>query len=259
MPASTWHYSSSRKRSNRRLPAPPVSIIRCQRDVGVALDDFLDGNYVRRSSHAIFRSNQESLGRATWSVPFPEELQLLAKLEGMHPLNDFAAVRTGVITGADKVFILDAHDVPSGEEEIYAAHIPDTLIGQYALPSETGKRMLYPYIDGVPVGTDRMKTEFPVTWNWLEKHRDVLSRRSSAPQNPVEWWRPARPGVPGEMLSPKVVLPKIFLLPRFGVDVSGKWLVSPLSYHQASVRGARPYATISVGSYLEFKSGSLVF
>ena len=37
---------------------------------------------------------------------------------------------------------------------------------------------------------------------------------------------PRDPGPPGDMLSPKVILPKIFLLPRFGVDISGKWIVS---------------------------------
>ena len=28
------------------------------------------------------------------------------------------------------------------------------------------------------------------------------------------------------MRSPKIIFPKIFLLPRFGVDIGGKWLVS---------------------------------
>ena len=214
------------KKDDRRLAAPPVSVIRCQRDVGVALDDFLDSNFVRTSSHAIFRSGQDSLHRPTWSVPLPEESQLLSKLEGMRRLSEFAVVQQGVITGADDVFILDAHDVPAREEEIYVPYMPDTSIGQYALPNETGKRMLYPYIDGIPVGAERMKSEFSATWDWLNKHRDKLSKRRSAPQDPAEWWRPARPRAPREMRSPKVILPKIFLLPRFGVDISGKWIVS---------------------------------
>ncbi len=213
------------KKSKHRLIAPPVSVVRCQRDVGAALDDFLDGNYVRTFSHAIFRSGQESLVRPTWSVPFPEESQLLEKLEGMRRLNEFAVVQQGVITGADEVFIVNANDVPSGEEEIYLPHMPETFIGHFALPDETGKRMLYPYIDGVPVGIEQMKSDFPVTWDWLNRHRAKLSKRASAPRDQAEWWRPAWPRVPGDMLSPKVILPRIVLLPRFGVDVSGKWIV----------------------------------
>ena len=116
------------KRSDRRLVPPPLSVIRCQRDVGVALDDFLEGNYVRTSTHAIFKAGQESLSRPTWSIPFPEEADLLGKLEGLHHLNEIAAVRSGVITGADDVFLFDARDVPAGEEALYRPYMPDTAV-----------------------------------------------------------------------------------------------------------------------------------
>ena len=213
------------KKNDRGRVPPPVSVIRCQRDVGTALDDFLDSNYVRTFSHAIFSSTQDSLQRPTWSVPFPEESQLLGKLEKMRPLSDFAVVQQGVITGANDVFVVNSSDVPTGEEEIYVPHMPETLIGHYALPDETGKCMLYPYIAGAPVETEQMKRAFPATWDWLSKHRKKLSKRASAPRDPSQWWRPAWPRVPGDMLSPKVILPRIVLLPRFGVDVSGKWIV----------------------------------
>ena len=81
--------------------------------------------------------------------------------------------------------------------------------------------MLYPYVDGRAVDTERMKSEFASTWDWLSKHRDRLSKRLSARRNPGDWWQPARPGPPAEMLSPKIVFPKVFLLPRFAVDISG--------------------------------------
>ena len=42
----------------------------------------------------------------------------------------------------------------------------------------------------------------------------------------VEWWRPMWPRPPQEMLAPKIVVPEVFLVPRFGFDVSGKWVVS---------------------------------
>ena len=203
-----------------------LSVIRCQRDAGVALDDFLDGNYPRTSSRAIFRADQQLLRRPTWSISLPEETQLLRRLEGLPRLSEFAHVTPGVITGADDVFILDSRDVPRGEEEIYAPYLPDMSIGQYALPDDTQKHMLYPFIDGAPVESEHMMRSFPLTWEWLSKNRERLSNRRSATQNAAEWWRPSRPRVPREMLSPKVVLPKLYLLPRFGVDVLGKWVVS---------------------------------
>ena len=35
-----------------------------------------------------------------------------------------------------------------------------------------------------------------------------------------------RPRPPREILAPKIVVPEVFLVPRFGFDVSGKWVVS---------------------------------
>ena len=205
---------------------PPVSIIRCQRNVGLALDEFLEGNYRRTSSYSIFGTRRESLQRSTWTVPLPEEANLLDKLESMPRLKDIAVVRQGAITGADHVFVVDAHEVPPGEEEIYTPLLPERMIGRYALPSQTGKRVLYPYIGGVPVRTSKLKADFPVTWERLNRHRGELSSRRSAPVDPDEWWRPSWPRPPNEILVPKIVGPRIFLMPRFGIDLSGRWIVN---------------------------------
>ena len=216
------------KKSDAELKPPAVSVIRCQRDAGLALDDFLDGNYLRTSSHLIFKSEQSSLSRSTWSIPLPEEANLLEKLEAMHRLNEVAEVQQGVITGADDVFIVDAHNVPLGEEDIYARFMPGTQIGRYVLPSDTDKRIFYPYIDGVPVDATRMERDFPATWERLNQFRHKLSNRRSAPKDPSEWWRLSWPRSPHDMLAPKIVVPKLCLLPRFGIDKSGKWIVSNL-------------------------------
>ena len=85
---------------------PPVALIRCQRDVGLALEDFLDGNHRRTSSYFIFEAPQEVLARPTWSVATPEESSLLGRLETMPRLNDVAVVRQGTITGADDIFVI---------------------------------------------------------------------------------------------------------------------------------------------------------
>ncbi len=214
------------RKNSSVLDTPPVSVIRCQRDVGLALDDFLDGNHRQTSSYSIFSSRQESLSRSTWSVPIPEEASLLEKLEQMPRLNDAAVIRQGAITGADHVFIVDAHEVPRDEEAIYKPFLPDRMIGRYALPRETEKRVLYPYVDGAPVRASQMESDFPATWERLNLCRDDLSSRRSSPKDPAEWWRPSRPRPPHEILVPKIVVPELFLLPRFGIDTSGQWIVS---------------------------------
>ncbi len=205
---------------------PPVALIRCQRDVGLALEDFLDGNHRRTSSYFIFEAPQEMLARPTWSVATPEESSLLARLEAMPRLNDVAVVRQGAITGADEVFVIDSDDVPPGEEALYRPLLPDRMIGRFVLPEETGRRVFYPYIDGEAVTESQLEAEFPVTWNRLSGNRATLSSRKSVASASTDWWRPTRPRPPYEMLAPKVVVPEVSLVPRFGLDTDGRWVVS---------------------------------
>ena len=212
---------------------PPVSVIRCQRDVGAALVDFLDGHHRRTSSYSIFQSPQESLKRTTWSVPFPEETDLLRKLDAMPRLNDVAVVRQGMITGAKDVFIVDSQKVPEHEREIYQPFLPDAMIGRYALPEETDKQVLYPFLEGAPVDAAQMERYFPETWERLNRFRDYLSSRRSAPSDPAGWWRPSSPRSPKEMFVPKIVAPELILLPRFGIDLYGRWAVGHSPYVRA--------------------------
>lgn len=214
------------KKSGPGSESPPLSVIRCQRDVGLALDDFLDGNYRRTPSYSIFGSRQQFLSRPTWSVPLPEESGLLDRLESFPRLGDVASVRQGVITGADDVFILDSSEVPVDEEAVYRPFLPERMIGRYALPEDTGKKVFYPFIGKVPVNASEMEKDFPLTWNRINQHRDKLSSRASALRAPSGWWRPSWPRSPERIFVPKVVAPKICLVPRFGVDLSGEWVVS---------------------------------
>ena len=214
------------KKAEAEVGVPRVSVIRCQKDVGLALDDFLDGNHRRTFSYSIFSARQESLAQPTWSVPLPEEDGLLDRLESFPKLDSVAHVRQGVITGADDVFIWESERVPAGEEAVYRPLLPDRRIGRYALPRETGMRVFYPFLDGVPVDDSQMEVDFPVTWSWLCTHRDKLSSRASSRRSPSSWWRPSWPRSPDHIFVPKIVVPKVFLIPRFGVDLSGRWVVS---------------------------------
>ena len=214
------------KKDGSEMGAPSVSVIRCQKDVGLALDNFLDGNHRRTFSYSIFSARQESLSRPTWSVPLPEEAGLLDRLESFPKLGGVADVRQGVITGADGVFVLDSDRVPLGEEAVYRPLLPDRMIGRYALPGETGISVFYPFLDEVPVDDSQMEIDFPETWSRLCLHREKLSSRASARRSPASWWRPSWPRSPDRILVPKIVVPKVFLIPRFGVDLSGRWIVS---------------------------------
>ncbi|MDE0101183.1 MAG: N-6 DNA methylase [Bryobacterales bacterium] len=208
------------------LNEPSVGLIRCQRDVGIALEDYLDGNHRQTSSYFIFKAPQRVLDRQNWSVVTPQESDLLGRLEAMPQLNDLAVVRQGAITGADEVFLVDRDDVPVGEEALYRPLLPDRMIGRFRLPPETGQRILYPYVDGVAITAPQLETDFPQTWKRLRQHMSTLTSRKSVAPDGTDWWRPTRPRPPHEMLVPKIVVPEVSLLPRFGLDLLGHWVVS---------------------------------
>ena len=215
------------------VAAPPVSMILCKRDVGLALEDFLDGKHRQTSSYLIFDAPQESLERSTWSVASPEEARFAARLEALPKLNEVAVIRQGVITGADDVFIVARDDVPAGEEAIYRPFLPDRMIGRFALPLTTGKMVFYPYISGSPVAASEVETGFPLTWARLNSAKDKLRTRAPVRRGNVEWWQPAWPRHPQQILAPKIVAPQVSLVPRFGLDLAGKWIVSHSPFVQA--------------------------
>ena len=214
------------------LSEPTVSLIKCQRDVGGALEDFLDGRWRKTYSYSIFDVPQTSLNRETWSPNTPRETQLLSKLGTLPQLKDVAKVRQGMITGRDDVFIIDKADVPRGEESLYQPLLPDRMIGRFYLPEETGRMVFYPFIDGRAADAAQVEADFPATWGRLNEHRSKLESRADLRGGGREWWRPAWPRPPHEMLAPKIVVPQLFLVPRFGLDVSGQWVVnhSPFMY-----------------------------
>ena len=205
---------------------PSVGFIHCKRDVGAALEDFLDGRHRRTSSYLIYEAPQASLSRPTWSVGTPEEARLHATLESLSKLNSVAVVKQGIITGLDDVFIVDADEVLADEEWIYRPLLPDRKIGRYALPKDTGKRVLYPFVEGVPISESHLETDFPATWDRLCRNRDRLSNRAPVKRGNIEWWQLAWPRRPEELLAPKIVGPQVALIPRFAIDIQGQWVVS---------------------------------
>ena len=214
------------RKPEEALEEPPVALIHCKREVGLALEDYLDRRHRNTSSYSMFEVSQSSLNRSTWTVNSPHETNLLTRLEGMPRLKAFAVVRQGVITGADDVFVVGTGDVPSGEEPIYRPFLPERLITRFKLPEESGFRVLYPFVDNRPVSAGEMESDFPDTWRRLKLHETKLSSRKSVGSGRIDWWRLVRPRRPNEMLSAKVVVPKVFLLPRFGLDIDGKWVIS---------------------------------
>jgi hypothetical protein len=65
-----------------------------------------------------------------------------------------------------------------------------------------------------------------VTWDYLQARRAKLKDRPAVRNGQVNWWMPERPRDPKHMLRPKITTPHLVLVPRFALDVKGKYAVS---------------------------------
>ncbi len=208
------------------LPAPPpLDLVRCEADVPDALKDVLDGTRRRTPSYVVHRQTQDALDAPTWTVRGPEESELMRALESLQILDDFAIVRQGVISGANPAFVINSADLPNGEQRVYRPLLRDRTVQRFTVPTSPDQYVFYPYFDGRVPGQEELATDFPETWRRLSEHRELLvSRSAHTGQN--DWWLPTRMRRPEEVLNPKIVAPRVFLLPRFAVDLLGSWVPS---------------------------------
>jgi hypothetical protein len=147
-------------------------------------------------------------------------------------LEDFLKIRQGLISGADKIFIRQPQQVPSGEELIFAPFLPDREMQAYTVPDAPPRYVFYPYVNGEKIDGERLREEFPKTWAYLSKHRDKLASRGSLRNSSKEWWEPIRPRSPENIFHSKIVSPHLVMVPRFSYDATGKYVISrsPLMY-----------------------------
>ncbi len=227
------------KRGSHTLLDQPAVVVRCRDAVGEALQDALDGRIGLEPGYSVYHLGQEAFDGDTWELLSPQQFALKQKLESMVRLGDVAEIREGVVTGADDIFIRPSADVPQDEREIFPPLLTDREMQRFSAPARTQNRMFYPFVDGVRLTADGIKRQYPKTWRYLMKHEDVLKKRASVVKRTVEWWAPERPRTPKEILRPKIVAPHLILVPRFGVDLKGKFVVtrSPVIYPKEEALG----------------------
>lgn len=215
-----------------KLPAPPATIVRCQDFVGRALQETVQGKTVRNKLYSIYTVAQSIFKQKEWLPVSPEEAAVVEKFTRFPKLKEFLKIRQGMITGADKVFIIEPDQIPSGEEAIFAPFLPDREMLAYKVPRKAPKYVFYPFINGKKISYEQLRAEFPKTWQYLNNHYDKLSSRKSLQSKKKEWWEPLWPRLPANMMRPKLVSPHLVLVPRFSYDANGEYAItrSPLMY-----------------------------
>lgn len=218
----------------KRLPgssAPRATLARCRDQVGEALARIVSGVPCTTPDFDVFEVGQDNFLRNTWIVLPPAEDRLVRAMADLPRLHEFLEVRQGMISGADSVFIIPESTIPNDGRELFKPFLSDRSIDPFDVPEESGEVVFIPYDAlGERLTEDRLRREFPLTWAYLESHRDALSHRKPVQNGDLEWWRPTRPRDPAMMFRPKIVTPHVVILPQFALDLNGSYAVSHSPY-----------------------------
>ncbi len=168
---------------------------------------------------------------------------ILSRLQEKWPLfgSLHPHVFQGLKTSADKIYMVTVasatrdvvratnllgEDV-SIEAEMLEPVVKGEHVRRYVIDKTANLRILYPYVrhdDGraVLMDVDRLTKEFPNTWRYLNKHRELLqSRDRGAWRTRPNWYAYGRPQNIGAFMGPKYLLPYMTKRLRTAWDESG--------------------------------------
>ena len=218
---------------------PKARVVRCSDFPAQALQKALEGEVTETESYSIFDVDQSFFRRDEWDLLPPDQEKVLGQLSLLPTLEHFLFIRSGFITGADKVFLRSEADVPRHEHRVYRPYLPDREMRRYQVPQQTSEVVFYPYLGNTKITEEQLETTFPITWKYLSAHRKELEERKPVIKGEVPWWFPNRPREPERMMRPKIVAPHLVLIPRFCLDADGRYAVShsPILYPKPELEG----------------------
>ena len=166
-------------------------------------------------------------GKNEWFVLPPAEYIIEQKFQNFPAIDKFLKVNSGVITGADTIFIINRRAIPKGEENIYKQFLSDRKITSYKIYEDIEDYIFYPFENGFHLSAEDIENKYPKTWKYLLSHKEQLESRKSLPK---EWWMLRSPSHPDNILIPKIVNPELTITPKFSFDNEGDFIVSHSSY-----------------------------
>lgn len=219
---------------NLNLYNPKTTVVICQDLVGHALQDFLNNKENETNFYSVFNIEQSEFDNNDWSkvlIP-PSASNLYKKVNKFNSLGELFEVRQGIITGGDEVFIIKKGQIPKNEEKIWRPLLRDRDMLKYNIPSNSDYYVFYPIVNGVKIEEEELKENYNMSWRYLITNKKKLSNRKMVKDK--KWWFPVNLRNPNELFGPKIVTPHLVLLPKFSVDIQGKYSVShsPFIFHK---------------------------
>jgi hypothetical protein len=180
----------------------------------------------------------------------------LAALPGK--LGDRARIFQGLVTGADKVFVLEhVREAGKGhvvvrdaqgtewklERELLRPFLSHVSLGRYERP-QASHWLIFPYrlAEGKAklIETETLRTRYPGTWDYLSACAGVLKRRENGKWNHAQWHAFGRSQNLTEMDAPKLVVQVISQTGRYAYDAAGTYFTGGGNGPYYGVRWADP-------------------
>lgn len=146
-------------------------------------------------------------GNEPWLLENPARLNVVRNLESLFPAIEEAGCRVGigVATGLDQVYIRKDEELPvESDRKIPLATTRDVVDGELVW---SGKMLLNPFDGDSPRLVN--PNEFPLFKEYLEEHRERISRRHVARKNPKNWFKTIDRIYPSLTKTPKLLIPDI--------------------------------------------------
>lgn len=157
----------------------------------------------------------------SWSLKTnsDEEFLINTKANTKFYFSDFAKIKVGIKTTADKVFISDKWDLMANEKpELLRKLITHRVAGQYFSKLFDSYQVLYPYVEVSGKKKVVDLEEYPLTKKYLLSNYSTLSSRTYIQNSNKEWYEIWVPHTPSSWDKKKIVFRDIAEKPTF-------WLV----------------------------------
>jgi len=186
---------------------------------------------------------REDLDSDAWPVIPPHVKQILDKIPGKFSTLGEATeyLSEGIKTGLNDVFVVEEKQRSelNIEQDLLRGFLKGQDIKRYTEP-QTNLQCIYPYEDNRLVPESRMETEFPNTWEYLNKHKDELENRPSVGPNKKQWYELEREREQELYYSPKILSPDISYHNNFTIDYGNV-------YFNTKVKGIRLSDSVDYG------------
>ncbi|MFZ0866019.1 MAG: N-6 DNA methylase [Candidatus Sulfotelmatobacter sp.] len=178
-----------------------------------------------------------AIGADEWNVTVGEGAGVFEKLRRLpQKLGDVARIWQGMVTGADRIFVVDARDTLDAalvrvvdadgcehllERGLLRRFVKDASLASFGFPL-SHHYLVFPYVidDGTPklLSNERLKAKYPRGWDYLLKHRKALASREGGAWDHDGWYAFARNQNLTQMEGEKLIVQVISQTPRFAFD-----------------------------------------